>query len=313
MFFCSKYKIIQLHNKYYYEGTMNNNFFQMKMMKTLNVAGNDQYDILQPIQGTLVSKINSNKLTLVALYLGMFLLVGCAETKQPNSWGPMVKEVKGSGFLGDLYPKQHKGGEDESLLVYRNPKIENKTSFAQYTKILLDPVQLYSGAGSNLPSVTKEQQAIIAQALYAQLYNQLSKDYEMVTQAGPNTLHVQSAIVDGDASGGWVEAISYIPIPAGFPGVKIALFQIKDKTTGKPPFVGEVTVEGKYTDAQTEEVLAAVIDRRVGVRHPIYGIFEKNTYDKWHDVDEAFRYWAEKLRFRLCQRRGGTNCIAPKE
>ena len=300
-----------------------NDYFEMSVMASLKDRLTAEYLIFHPWfsenelevpkQYTLVFKIASNILILVTLSLLILSLVGCAETKQPNTWGPMVKEVKGSGFLGDLYPKQHKGSDDESLLVYRNPKIEDKVAFAKYTKILLEPVQLYAGAGSNLPSISEEQQATIAQAFYAQLYDQLSKDYEMVKERGTNTLHVQSAIVDGDASGGWVEAVSYIPIPVGVPGVKFVLFQIKDKSTGKPPFVGEVTAEGKYSDAQTDEVLAAVIDRRVGVRHPIYGIFEKNTYDEWHDVDEAFRYWAEKLRYRYCQRRGATNCIAPKE
>ena len=150
-------------------------------------------------------------------------------------------------------------------------------------------------------------------AFYAQLYDKLSKDYEMVTQPGPNTFHIQTAIVDGEESGGKLEGISYIPMPVGIPGLKLVLMQLKDKSTGKPPFVGEVTIEGKYTDAQTEEVLAAFIDRRVGVRHPLYGLFEKKTYDTWHDVDEAFRYWAEKLQYRFCYRRGGTNCVAPTE
>ena len=238
-------------------------------------------------------------------------LAGCAETKQPWRSAPLGKEVAGSGFLGGLYPMQHEGEKGEALLVYRNPKIENMEVFAQYTKVLLEPVQLYAGPGSTLPEAPEEQRETLAKAFYAQLYDKLSQDYEMVTQRGPNTFHVYTAIVDAAESGGWTEGISYIPMPVGIPGLKMALMQIKDKSTGKPAFVGEVTIEGKYTDAQTEEVLAAVIDRRVGVRHPIYGLFQKKTYDTWHDVDEAFRYWAEKLRYRFCQRRGGTDCVEP--
>lgn len=240
-------------------------------------------------------------------------LAGCAETKQPWRSAPMGKEVAGSGFLGGLYPMQREGGEGEALLVYRNPKIEDKAVFAQYTKVFLEPVKLYAGPGSKLPDASEEQREAIANAFYAQLYDKLSQDYEMVTQPGPRTFHVYTAIVDAEESGGWIEGISYIPMPVGIPGIKPALMLLKDKSTGKPAFVGEVTIEGKYTDAQTEEVLAAVIDRRVGVRHPLYGLFEGKTYDTWHDVDEAFRYWAEKLRYRFCQRRGGTDCVAPTE
>ena len=71
--------------------------------------------------------------------------------------------------------------------------------------------------------------------------------------------------------------------------------------------------QGKLSDAETGEVIAAVVDRRVGARKPIIGLFESATYDSWNDVDEAMRYWAERLRYRLCQRRGGSDCVAPKE
>jgi len=249
----------------------------------------------------------------LTLALASVWLAGCAETKQPWRSAPMGKEVAGSGFLGGLYSKMSEGKEGESLLVYRNPKIENQASFAQYTKILLAPVQIYAGPGSKLPEVPQEQRETIAKAFYAQLYDKLSKDYEMVTQPGPNTFHMQVAIVDADESGGWTEGISYLPMPVGVPGVKLVLVQLKDKSTGKPPFAGEVTIEGKYMDAQTGEVLAATLDRRVGARKPIIGLFQKKTYDTWHDVDEAMRYWAEKVQYRFCQRRGGTDCVAPTE
>ena len=181
---------------------------------------------------------------------------------------------------------QHEGEKGDALLVYRNSKIENKEVFVQYTKVLLEPVQLYAGPGSTLPEAPEEQRETIAKAFYAQLYDKLSQDYEMVTQRGPNTFHVHAAIVDAEKSGGWTEGISYIPMPVGVPGVKMALMQLKDKSTGKPAFVGEVTIEGKYTDAQTEEVLAAIIDRRVGVRHPIYGLLR----------EEDIRYVARRGR-----------------
>ena len=52
---------------------------------------------------------------------------------------------------------QHEGEKGEALLVFRNPKIENKEVFAQYTKVLLEPVQLYAGPGSTLPEAPEEQ------------------------------------------------------------------------------------------------------------------------------------------------------------
>ncbi|MNQ28858.1 hypothetical protein D3C85_421550 [compost metagenome] len=52
--------------------------------------------------------------------------------------------------------------------------------------------------------------------------------------------------------------------------------QAASHTMGKPPFTGQVTIEGKLADAQSGEVIAAEIDRRVGARRPIIGLFESS-------------------------------------
>jgi hypothetical protein len=251
--------------------------------------------------------------TFLIFPLTLVSLAGCSSTKQPSNLAPAGTEVKTSGFLGDLYPLLRDGEGDEALRVYRNPKMESPAVFAQYSKILLEPVVIYAGPDSKLPEAPLEQRETIAKAFYAQLYDKLSKDYEMVMQPGPNTLKVQVAIVDAEESSAYVEALSYLPIPVGIPGAKLALVQLKTVSTGKPPFAGEVSIEGKVSDTQTGEIVSAVIDRRVGARKPIIGLFQGSTYDSWNDVDEAMRYWAERLRYRFCVRRGGSDCITPEE
>ena len=250
--------------------------------------------------------------TSLTVIVALAWLTGCASTRQASSIAPLGKTVKDAGFLGDLYPLMREGKGDEALRLYRNPKFESPAAFAQYTKVLLDPVVIYAGPDSKLPETPQAERETIAKAFYAQIYDKLSKDYEMVTEPGPNTLRVQVAIVDAEESNPYIEAISYLPMPVGVPGVKAGLVLLKTTATGKPPFAGEVTVEGKFSDAQTGEVIAAAVDRRVGARKPIIGIFQGATYDSWNDVDEAMRYWAERLRYRLCQRRGGADCVVPK-
>ncbi len=107
------------------------------------------------------------------------------------------------------------------------------------------------------------------------------------------------ALVDAEAANTTAKAASYIPIPIGLPGAKAATVQAITHTTGKPPFTGQVTIEGKIADAQTGEVIGAEIDRRVGSRRPIVGLFESNTYDSWSDVNEAGRYWAERVQIQV--------------
>jgi hypothetical protein len=241
------------------------------------------------------------------------VLAGCSSTSQPGKSTTLGEDVKGSGFLGNLYAQMKEGGDGEALRLYRNPKYASPTSFTGYKKVLLDPVQIYADPTSKLHAASKDEANTIAQGFYKQVYDHLGKDYQMVDSPGPDTLHISIAIVEAQEANTTGKAASYIPIPLGLPGAKAAAMQGVTHTTGQPPFTGEISIEGKMVDAQSGEVIAAEIDRRVGARKPIIGLFESATYDSWSDVDEAERYWAELLRYRLCMRRAAGNCVTPSE
>jgi hypothetical protein len=231
---------------------------------------------------------------LTVLILAVTLLFGCSSTKQARS-------METSGFLGDLYPKMHKGGDDEGLLVYRNPKnllIPRGT----YKKILLDPVQVWGEAASD-PAKQKEMQQI-ADMLYSRFYLSLGKDYEMVTSPGPHTLRIQAALTKAEKSNVVLRAISTVPAPMNVLAIGSI---VKNAGTGKPLFVGEISGEIKFVDAVSGEVLAASADRRVGSKH-----LDSSSFDSWDDVNKGLEYWAEKIRFRLCEQRGGDNCVKPQ-
>jgi len=252
-------------------------------------------------------------LSSLALAAAAVTLVGCAQTAQPGRSTPLAENLSDPGFLGDIYPKMTQGKDGESLMLYRNPKYDSAASFVRYTKVMIEPIKLYAGADSPLQNTPKEQTTAIVDGFYTQLREQLAKDYQMVDKAGPDTLLIAVAVVDAVASDTTAKAASYIPIPLGLPGAKAAAMQATSQTTGKPPFSGQVTVEGKMSDAETGEVISAGIDRRVGARRPIIGLFESSTYDAWSDVTAAEQYWAELLRYRLCMRRGASNCVKPAQ
>jgi hypothetical protein len=127
----------------------------------------------------------------------------------------------------------------------------------------------------------------------------------MVAEPAPNTLHVQAAITKADPAYVVLRAVSTIPAPMNVLAVASLL---KNLGTGKPLFVGDVSVEMKMADAQTGEVLVAVADRRIGKKR-----LDADSFDSWDDVHKALEYWAELGRFRLCKQRGDQNCVAPKE
>ena len=232
----------------------------------------------------------------ILLAVASVMLAGCGSTKQARS-------VTTSGFLQDLYPQMREGRGDEALLVYRNPQTDWATK-ATYMKVLLDPVMIWRGKESAREGPAQKDVQAIADAFYALLYQELAKDYQMATEPGSKTLRLQAALTDVGESMPALDILSSVPAP--FNAAFVAS-SIKTLSTGKPLFKGEASIEGKVTDAETGEVIAAAVDRRVGGR-----FLDREVFDSWNDVHGALIYWAQLTRFRLCQMRKHTDCVRPE-
>jgi len=237
------------------------------------------------------------------LLLCLFLLVfaaACEPTKQARS-------VETSGFLGTLYPLMHKGAEGEALLLYRNPKVETVPR-GTYKKMWLDRAEIWAEPTSDPARLAQSQN--VANLLYALTYQSLARDYEMVEQPGPGTIHIQAAITRADPAYVVLRAVSTVPAPMNALAVASAL---KNLGTGKPLFVGDASIEVKVSDSMTQEILGASADRRVGNKR-----LDADSFDSWDDVHKALIYWSEKIRYRFCQERHAKGmqdqpCEPPKE
>ena len=223
-------------------------------------------------------------------------LAGCAGTKQ-------ARTVEPSGFLQDFYPQMREGKGDEALLVYRNPHVDWPTK-ATYKKVLLDPVMIWRGKDSKSQGLDQKDAQVIADSFYALLYQELAKDYEMVTEPGPKTFRMQAALTEAEQSRPALDILSSVPAPFNLAFVAST---IKTLSTGKPLFKGGASIEAKVMDADSGEVLAAAVDRRVGGR-----FLDREVFDSWNDVHGALRYWSQLTRFRLCQLRKQTDCVSPE-
>jgi len=222
----------------------------------------------------------------------------CASTQEARS-------VEKSGFLGD-YSMLKEGArnttgfgsdvENQALLVYKNPA----TDWKKYKKIRLDPVTVWLGPNSKMKDVKAEDRQRLADLLWSNIDEQMRKDYEMVSQLGPEVVHLQVAITEGEESNATLDTISSV-----IPQARL-LSGMKSMATGVSLFTGSASVEMKATDGETGTLLVAAVDRRGGTKS-LSGVT-----NSWNDVEEAFRYWAEKMRYRACQWRGGTNCVEPK-
>jgi len=224
-------------------------------------------------------------------------VIGCAATQE-------AKSVEKSGFLGDYSMLKEgqrstisEGAQDEALWIYKNPAAD----WRKYKKIQLDPVTLWmSQKDSQLKDVSVEDRQRLSALLWKDLDESLRKDYEMTSQGGPDVMRIQVAITEAGDSNATLDTVTSI-----IPQTRL-LTGAKGMATGVSGFTGSASAELKVTDTDTGTILVAAVDRRGGTKSL------RGVTNEWHDVEEAYRFWAEKLRYRLCQWRGGTNCVEPK-
>ncbi len=232
-----------------------------------------------------------------AILLLMVVVTGCASTQE-------AKSVEKSGFLGDyslLKEGQRstikEGAEDQALWVYKNPAAD----WRKYRKVILDPVTVWmSQKDSQLKDVSVEDRQRLAALLWSKLDEQLRKDYVMTSQAGPDVMRIQAAITEAGSSNAVLDTVTSI-----IPQTRL-LSGMKSLATGVSAFTGSASVEMKVTDTEMGTLLLAAVDRRGGTKS-LSGVT-----NSWNDVEEAYRFWAEKVRYRACQWRGGMNCVEPK-
>jgi Protein of unknown function (DUF3313) len=101
----------------------------------------------------------------------MLMLAGCGSSRRAS-------EVEPQGFLGD-YSMLTAGDEGEAVLRYVN----KSAAWATYDKVLVEPVVVLGSSGTR--DIPEEDLQTAANFLYAQLREELGKDFELVDVPGP--------------------------------------------------------------------------------------------------------------------------------
>ena len=195
------------------------------------------------------------------------------------------------GYLGD-YTMFQKGATGRALYVYRKPDVD----FSDYEKVLLDPVIFWWEHSNRLEEVPEDAQ-ILNDKLHQLLHKELSEYYQMVSAPEKNTMRMTVALTDVKKTGTY--------LGAGY--LALASKKLSETALDTPALVGEASVEIKITDAASGEMLAAVVDRRLGS-----GKIEKSV-SSWEDVYNIFDFWADMMGYRLCREFGRKDCKRPQE
>lgn len=199
-----------------------------------------------------------------------------------------ARTTETSGFLGD-YSMLLEGGQDEALLRYVNPGAD----FSKYTKIRIEPIEIYAASGSALARLPREDAQALVNYLDASVREQLKDDYELTDDATENGMTLRIALTEAKGSKVVLDTVSSV-VPFG-----IAASALKKLATGTPTGVGSARAEMELVDSVTKERLIAAVDERVGRKYG--GDFKKLS--KWQDAKDAYDYWAEQLKAKLAQLR----------
>jgi hypothetical protein len=205
------------------------------------------------------------------------LVVGCATTRQARS-------VKERGFLGD-YSQLVKGKGDQAGLVY----INESASFSNYDAVMIDSVTLWKSKATSKVSAKDQQR--LTDSLYKALHEQLSADYRMADRPGPGVLRIRAAITEAVGANVVGNAVTSI-----VPQLRV-LTTVGGLAADSAMMAGSAAIEAEVTDSLSGERLAAAVDKRLGTKTL------RGAFGKWTNVDNAFEYWAERLRTRLAELR----------
>jgi hypothetical protein len=209
--------------------------------------------------------------------ISLCLAVGCAGQKLA------VKNY--SGFLGD-YSKLQAGPEGGVDQRY----IKEGVNFKQYNKIMLDQVRFYFKNDAADKGIDAAEMKELADTFHKDIIAALGSAYPLVARPGPNVMRIRIAITDMELPNRALNTITTV-VPAG-----LAISTIKSGITGKGSFVGEISMECEALDSTTNEVIAEGVDRRSGGKI--------DSMSKFGTAEEAFKFWAQRLRIWLDGVRG---------
>jgi hypothetical protein len=230
-----------------------------------------------------MSKIGYGSVPPIMALAVVAVLGACAQTKQVA----MEEPPPASAVLPEPALLQ-RGTSGQVSQVYLDPNAR----WASYTKVMLDPVTIWTGPGSDMAKASPKEQKALADAFYTELHTAVAKRCQMVTEPSPGTMRWHIALVDATSANPFLNTIStYEPhihlldVAAGY--------AFND---GVAYWVGEATAEGYARDATTGTLLWEGADERAGTK-----AWGRDTFNSWDDVDNAFKAWAEQFATRLSQ------------
>jgi len=224
----------------------------------------------------------------LSMVASLLLFLGLISRAQDSAQEQAKIASQESGFLGDYYSKLQPDPKGSDLVIYwKTPDILKDSS-----KFILDPVIIYLLPAAQQRGIDPVQLAKLAQYFTNAVRGALTKSgkYQVVTTPGPGVMVLKLAITNVEPTGGKenlaVKGATTAATMAVAPGVGLIVPTLS---------VGKVSIEGEMVDSVSGDVEVAFMSSKSGRR--FFGGLK--SYQKWADIDAAFRAWANNFRERL--------------
>jgi len=234
------------------------------------------------------------KKSVLSLIIAMIFAANVyAEEEQEKPFGDYTPK----NFLSD-YSRLAPEGGDSHAYKYRDPSVD----FKKYNKLLINRIKLFFHEDAEYKGIDPAELMQLVDYFHKAIIDNLPEDYTVVTEPGPDVLHLRIAVTDIVPNKPEASVVSLV-VPflwLGEAGAGAA-----EGEAGSTPFVGEATVEFEAMDSETHKQLAAYIETRVAKKYKWNeGVSEgvssyTKAYSTWAYTQKAFDYWAKKLHDRL--------------
>jgi hypothetical protein len=238
------------------------------------------------------SRLRAQFVGLSLLLSSLLLMVLTAEARKPSK--EQAQEANQlSGFLGDYYSKLQLDPKNSDLEIYWKSEDVLKNA----NKFILDPVLVYLLPEAQQRAIDPEQLAKLTQYFSKAIKDELthSGTYQVVTKPGPGVMVLRLALTNVEPAGAKENAAlkgaETVATHAVAPGASLLIPRVS---------VGKVSIEGEMVDSASGDVLVAFQSSKSGHRF-FSGL---KAYEKWGDIDAAFRDWAKSFRERLDKAHG---------
>ena len=223
---------------------------------------------------------------ITVMVMGLMLLASCASTG--GSQGEGTTQAK-PGFLGEYSAKLEPGPKDGAKMRWLKPDVD----WARYNYIMLDSVVFFLADDSEYKGIDPHELKELADGFNRQFVETLKGSYPIVTEPGLDVLRIRFAITDLKQNSPVVSGITTI-VPVG-----LVVSVVKKGATDSWVGSGATSAEMMALDSRTNEVIAVAQDDETA------GFTER--FSKWGSAEEAFTYWAERVKLYLDQVHGVKN------